>query len=203
MSDDKAKSTNPPRPKAKFFDAVDGGELLKIREQSRLHINERYLLALEKYADQIAAERIKASEYSKEHGSLFIRTVFLLNGGAIIALLTFVSAMFGKTDLNVLLAITLGKKLVPAFYCFAGGLAAAALVTGLGFFNWRVVADSYAGPGPIFDWIHNKPIEQPPNANKLIQGTYWIAVTIVVGSLVAFIAGAYLVTTAFSVLGIE
>ncbi|WP_230531114.1 hypothetical protein [Microvirga roseola] len=186
-----------------FFAPGTEQELLKIREELRSEAIERRKLAFEKYADQLGQERIHSQSFSKEHGQTFIKSVFLLNGGAILALLTFIGSMYGKNDLNVLAAISLGKKIVPAFYCFAIGLCSAALVALIGFFNWNLIANSYPGPGPLFDFLHHKPIEEKPATRKAIGWTYRIAIVLAALSIGCFVGGANLVTTAFSVLGID
>src|SRR5687767_10130130 len=101
-----ASQGQPEDPNQIFFmplGAPDGPDHLKIREQARDFINKRHSLSLEKYAAYTHEERAKAREYSKEYGQTFLRTVFLLNGGAILTLLTLLGSLFGKNDHTILL----------------------------------------------------------------------------------------------------
>jgi hypothetical protein len=203
MAEAQADQPGPESPDTYLFHPTDEAERIKIREQLRGEAVDRRKLAFEKYVDQMGEERIKAQSYSKEYGQTFIRTVFLLNGGAILSLLTFIGSMYGKSDLNILVAISLGKRLVPAFYYFAAGLGSAALIAAIGYFNWGFVANSYAGPGPLFDFLNRKSIEDNPKIDTAIHWSSWAGILFAVASLFCFIRGTYLVSTAFTVLGIE
>jgi hypothetical protein len=89
--------------------------------------------------------------------------VFLLNGGAILALLTLIGSLFGKGDHTMVrVAISLTRALIPALYWFAGGLMLAALVAAIAFFNFGFSEQSYPSPGQLFDFIHHQPFEQAP-----------------------------------------
>jgi hypothetical protein len=177
-------------------------EELKIREQIRSELADLHKLAIDKYVSLASEERTRALSYSKEYGQIVVKTVFLLNGGAIIALLTFISSMYGKSDLNILVAISLGKKLVPAFYLFAIGLVSAALVAAIGFFNWGWAALSHPDPAEVYNFVHHTPIEDRPEIHVKVGRSYQAAVGFAVVSLSCFIIGAFLVTSAFTVLGI-
>jgi hypothetical protein len=194
----------PQKPAPLLGEPIDASDHNKIREQARSFDNDRFLLAAEKHADFLQDEKTRALLYSKDYGQTFMRTVFLLNGGAILSLLTFIGSMFGKSDLNILVAISLSKGVMPAFYVFATGLAFAALVAAVGFFNWTWVAEAYPTVGQIHDFIHNKPIDDIPKiTQRAIRGSYFVGVAFALASLCCFLWGVYLVVRAFSVLDIN
>jgi hypothetical protein len=155
---------------ASLFRPISESDLLEIRKQLRGQAIERHVLAFEKYASHLGEERVKAMEHSKDYGQIFVRTIFLLNGGAILALLTFIGSMYGKSDLNVLVAISLGKKLVPAFYCFAGGLVSAALVAAIAYFNWMIVTESYPGAGAFLIFCITNRLKNTQTSKGLLTG---------------------------------
>ena len=188
-----------------FFAPLSLEKHLKIREQVRDYIHKRYILASETYTDQLHEGREKAKEFSKDYGQTFVRTVFLLNAGAILALLTLVGSLFGKGDhVMALVTISLTRDLVPALYWFAGGLVLAALVAAIAFFNFGFLAQSYPFPGQLFDFIHHQPFEQAPRTIiRSIGISYWAAVAAALGSLACFGSGVFLIAQAFSVLGVQ
>ena len=78
--------------------AVSEDEILKIREQVREFENKRFGIATEKFAEQIHQGRENARSYSNQYAQSVLRTVFLLNGGSIVALLTLIGSMFPKSE---------------------------------------------------------------------------------------------------------
>jgi hypothetical protein len=203
MADEDKEGSEAPKEPGKFYIPLDDDELLKIREQVREDLLIRYRAAAEKYVDLTGQARINAQSYSKEHGLVVIRSLFLLNGGAILALLTFIGSMYGKDSLNVLVAISLSTKLLPAFYAFAVGLIATTLTAIIGYFNWNWAVGTYPDPADLHMWLQHKPLEDPASARQKVRWSLWLAVASAALALICFGVGSYLVTTAFSVLGIS
>jgi hypothetical protein len=201
MADDNAQQEKAKHRDAWLFEPEGEEDRADVRRTLRNEVISRQLIAYEKFSDQLGNSFHQSREYSKEYGQTFIKTVFLLNGGAIIALLTFIGSMYTKDALNIMVAISLGRSLVPAFLCFAGGLVCAALVAAIAYFNWNYVASSHPGPMALYEFLHGKPLRQQI-ASKAILWTYRVAIVVALLSLGFFGLGAYLVTTAFTVLGI-
>src|SRR5688572_25076730 len=107
MDEGAPQQETPASREALLFRPSHEEERIEIRKQLRHEAITRRVLAFGKYADHLGQERIKSMEHGKDYGQAFIKTVFLLNGGAILALLTFIGSMYGKTDLNILVAISL------------------------------------------------------------------------------------------------
>jgi hypothetical protein len=109
----------PTRDDTYLYEPITKEEILKIREQLREFRDERSRLASETFAGHTHELRQSAISYGKEYGLTFVRTAFLLNGGAMIALLTFIGSLFNKGDHSVILvAISFSKAIYPAFIAY-------------------------------------------------------------------------------------
>lgn len=178
---------------------------LKSQEQLRDFERERWMLANKTFVDQIHAERMQAVESVRSFGTLSIKTLFLLNGGAILALLTFTASLFSRNDQTlILLGVSLAKKLITAFYFFGGGLTCAAVLAGIAYVNYSALYSTMEGPVSLLNFLNAK--ERPP-VNKVHQLitvlTARIAVVIACLGLALFLIGAGVVVSAFSTLGVQ
>ncbi|MEE1612083.1 cell envelope integrity protein TolA [Microvirga sp. CF3016] len=188
-----------------LFTAKTPEEDVKIREERRRQYTEQQKLAHETFAKQIHDERVGAKEASKEYGQSYVRVTFLLNGGSILALMTFIGAIFGKGDVNAMLvAISLAKHLYPAFLCFILGLVCSAVTSAISYLNWSWIYESHMQAGDLYLLMNSLPWDPAPiNTDRNITLSFWAALATAIGALVCFIAGALFVVRAFTVLGVD
>jgi hypothetical protein len=76
------------------------------------------------YARQTLEYALQHDRHLKDYGQMALRSVFLLNGGAIIAILTFIGTTAGKTVANI---VVVPASFIPAFTCYAVGLLCATI----------------------------------------------------------------------------
>ncbi|GEP07936.1 hypothetical protein MOX02_59740 [Methylobacterium oxalidis] len=175
-----------------------------MREQARDFEREQYMLANKVFADQTGEQRMHALEAIKAYGVLSIKTLFLLNGGAILALLTFTASFFSRSDHTMaLVGISLAKQFVTAFYFFGAGLASAAIISGIAYVNYSALYHTYDTPGGLFLLINAKDREPTNDVHhRITVVTAWIAIGVACLGLACFLLGAWWVVSAFSVLGV-
>jgi hypothetical protein len=134
-------------PNSILWQPASAEEALKIREQIRADHMERARLSIKKFAEAEHAERLKSIDLLASHGESAIKAVFILNGGAILALLALLSGLFGKNDQTLLLVgISLGRSSAPGLYWFAAGATLATVISLIGYLNWSFLSSSYYGP---------------------------------------------------------
>jgi hypothetical protein len=143
-------------------------------------------------------------EAVKAYGVLSIKTLFLLNGGAILALLTFTASFFSRNDQTlILIGIALAKQFTGAFYFFGGGLACAAAISGIAYVNYSALIQTFDTPSGLFLMINAKDREPTKDVHhKITVWTARIAIASACLGLTLFIVGAWWVVSAFSVLGV-
>ena len=101
-----------------------GASLIKLQIQNLSSMDADWFYSSFHHSHPILTERLKAIDFQKEYGQNAVRTLFLLNGGAILALLTLLGALYGKGDpAAAQLARELSRGLLPAFPWFVVGLA--------------------------------------------------------------------------------
>lgn len=178
-------------------------EELKRIEQERDHRFQREREAHQAYADHNAAERLSAMEAIREYGQATVRTLALLNGGAILALLTFTGSFFTRNDRILAdVGVTFARSVADPFCYFGAGLVCGAIVAGIGYVNYSVVAASYYDPGEMYDWLRGTtPKPKPRWYGPFAVGSAWVAVAIATTGLIAFVAGSIKALRALSVLG--
>jgi arginine exporter protein ArgO len=81
--------------------SLNEAELLKIKEQHRGQIYAVSLQASAAYSAQHSAERSKALDAAKDYGISTVRLLTLLNGGAILSLMTFIGGIAAKATLSL------------------------------------------------------------------------------------------------------
>lgn len=144
-------------------------------------------------------ERKIALSAVSAYGLESIKSVFLLNGGAIIALLTFLGALYGKDSSHVSgTARLLTAELIPAFKLFIGGVAGAAFTAGLGYLNWSILAQSYWQPADWHNFVEASAWPATPKwYGVFVECTRLLAIATYFGSLFCFGWGAWIVAGAF------
>ncbi|MBN9456383.1 MAG: hypothetical protein J0I54_07130 [Bosea sp.] len=89
------------------------------------------------FAQHHHAMRLAALNVAADHGKAFIRNAVLLNGGAIVALLTLLGGLYSKTD-------AIPRMFLPAFTAklqlgmnfFLAGLIFAVALAGMAYLQW-------------------------------------------------------------------
>lgn len=144
-------------------------------------------------------ERKIAIEAFNSFGSTALKGVFILNGGAIIALLALMGALAGKDAVKPLLDVKmLIKALIPSLEAFGLGVALAAFASGLGYLNWSARVMQHWEP---WDWNHYIRTGERPARSKWIRPTIEAfraaAILAYFISLGCFGRGAWMVANAF------
>jgi hypothetical protein len=153
------------------------------------------------YARQILEYTLQHDRHLKDYGQMALRSVFLLNGGAIIALLTFIGSASGKTIGASVIAPAL---FVVAFSFFSAGLVCAVISITSAYLNYMGHKHVNADPG----WLANNIIAQqekwPGNHSvsnsRFINWTWHVALFTGIVSLTMFGIGCYKVAAVFEVL---
>lgn len=155
--------------------------------------------AIALFAEKSLAERAIAIEATKEYGAATIKSLILLNGGAIIALLALLSALYSKDAGAALIAAkVLTVRLSKALAWFAGGLGLAAITSAVGYLNWFNVAATYGTPSDVADWMRGeKAIATERWRERAINATIGLACLSALTSLACFGWGAWTVFRAF------
>lgn len=164
------------------------------------------------YAEHTHALRLAALENSTDYGKIFVRFTFLLNGGAIIALLALIGSIFEKADKNTfMVVINFASALKESFYWYVGGLFCTAVTTGLGYCNWGFVFRTYFNEGQTSAGIGSgnlfggqdmkKELAAFKKFDLLADVTMWLGIIFGISSLLAFVIGSVKVASAFAILG--
>ena len=176
-------------------------DALKTSEQLRDFNHKSTLMRMEKYVDFSHAERLRSMDYMKEYGTIAIRSLLILNGGAIIALLTFIGSLLTRSETTNAIAIPLIRALTPAFLAFGFGLGFAAAIAGIAYLNFSFVMESYASAGDLYKWLSGNKFEARKSHKVLIPATMIAAIILAVASLAAFGTGSFRVYKAFALIG--
>lgn len=144
-------------------------------------------------------ERKLAIAAVNAYGIEAIKATFLLNGGAIIALLALLGGLLSKESLAVSgIARAMTKALMPGFQFYIAGVVAASLTAGIGYLNWTLVAQQRFQPGHWQDWLANGTWYSSPRAYGLIiETTRVVAILLFFGSLFCFARGSWIIARAF------
>ncbi|MCW6506885.1 hypothetical protein [Lichenifustis flavocetrariae] len=152
------------------------------------------------YADRVHQDRSKAIEFSKDYGTATIRSLFLLNGGAAVAVLSLIGALIARTtDASALLAAKLVNGVSFALCSFCVGLVFAVVPMALGYINFMLIAHTVPTPLELFaaylrNFEHSRSTVQ---ANKWAIRTMWMAIVAAFVSAALFSLGVFLVYRAF------
>ena len=144
-------------------------------------------------------ERKIAIEAFNSYGSTALKGVFLLNGGAIIALLALMGALAGKDAVKPLLDVKmLVKALIPSLQAFSLGVGVAAFASGLGYLNWSARVMQHWEPWQWADLIRtgSAPAEQKW-VGPTIEALRAAAILAYFISLGCFGRGVWMVSNAF------
>jgi hypothetical protein len=135
--------------------------------------------ARKEYARQVLEIRQQFDRHLKDYGQTALRSVFLLNGAAILALLTFIGSSIGKSVEGIAISPAL---FVPAFVKYSVGLLLTAIAMICAYFNYAGLHAGYADPGAL---ANNMTTPQPiwpgnfsPKNNRLVNWSRWLAIVL-------------------------
>lgn len=122
------------------------------------------IVAAKEYAREIVELKSQYDRHLKEYGQLAMRTIFLLNGGAIIALLTLMGSVIGRGNETIEVYPAL---FVPAFAKFGIGLVATVGTMVAAYTNYLGHHDSSANPADLANNIIHLQANWPGNFTNL------------------------------------
>ena len=142
---------------------------------------------------------LRVREYSKEYGIAAIRSLIVINGGAVVATLAAISTIFSKDDT---LALKIAASLNYSFAAFLAALVLAIVAACMGYFNFYFAGANMPGPHELHQYIQNGNIAGWKQS-RLVTWTMWVAVGCVILSLLLFCVGAFLGVRSFTGLSVS
>jgi hypothetical protein len=153
--------------------------------------------ARKEYARQVHDYTLQYEKHLKEWGQTALRTIFLLNGGAIIALLTFIGGTIGKSTGTTSVFPAL---FVPAFHKYVFGLGCTALSMVCAYINYSY-HQTTASPGDLVSFMVRPQEKWPGNSttwNRFgMRGSWMLALVCGTGALGFFMWGCFEVAGVF------
>ncbi len=145
----------------------------------------------EKLVEQAHNFRMHTMESMRSYGQNAIRGVFLLNGGAAIALLTLIGSLYGRSSNSTQLADYLMESAAESLWYFGLGLSFSVVASALAYINYGILSHYEWHHREAHAWI--KIASDPPRSVKAItysvNGTALASVLFAAGSLVCFVLG--------------
>ena len=126
-----------------------------------------------------------ALTYAKDYGSSTIAALVTINGGAIIALLSFFAAA-DKGQLSVAKA-----SISHSLIAYGVGLLLAVAAGGLGYINFSAVNGSLPSPNGLSRYVASGDVSGWTDRSKFINRSAILAVFLVSLSGVGFLCGSY------------
>ena len=151
-----------------------------------------------KYIEQSHAEAMFAKQTVATFAQSAVRLLFLINGGAVIALLTFLGALYGKEGRALQVAQTLSKSLPDPMALYLLGLGLAVATAGWSYLNFSIMESTTRTPGELLAWSRHVPMKEVPKLSlRALMGSAWAAFAFGLASLGCFGWGAWLTLSAF------
>jgi len=147
------------------------------------------------YLKMAHAEYLEALKATKEFSSSSVNMLFILNGGAIVALLAFLGNVYGKPEGAI--ALRLAKEMVPAIPWLIGGVALAALTSGIAYINFSALHAVVPSATHLLEWARGEKFDQPPRLRYVPTASAYFGLLTASLSLGAFCWAAYLVFSGF------
>jgi len=126
--------------------------------------------------------------FSKEYGQSTIKSLITINGGAIIALLSFLASTVNSIKTE---NIFINAHPETAFWSFALGLVFAIISGGMGYMNFQFVNQSMPGPNGLNKYILYGDVAGWSNKRFALILTSWVALICTLISGAFFIFGAW------------
>lgn len=163
------------------------------------------------FAQHHHAVRLAALTVAADHGKAFVRYAVTLNGGAMIALIALIGALYGKADAaNFRAVAAFVSKLQIGLYFFIGGLVFAAIIAASAFIQWHAYAQTHFGEGQTANgYSHNnlfgpdseqEAIAQFERYDRISIGMAYVSIALGAASIFLFVAGCLKITKAFAFL---
>lgn len=154
----------------------------KIDHEREMHDRETRRLASTEYARMVASQDSKQVQYAKEYGITAVRSLFLLNGGALVSLIAFAGNAIGK-------GINFSSIGWPVTF-FLFGLMFSVIAMAISFWNFsrasQINADFGALANSIINSKDNWPINLDENAMGDMRKSYNFAISACFLSLICF-----------------
>lgn len=159
--------------------------------------------------------RILAAKASVEYGQAFIKSLITLNGGGILAVITFIGALLSRgSDRAFEVFLNFSRSASFSIGLFALGLVLAVAVAGFSFRNFLLVRGSYIDEADMMLFLrsenegryrdeflrNNKPKSESDDSG--IRWTYWLSVSCGTLSLISFVCGVSKLAISLRVIGI-
>lgn len=193
---------------------LDSAEQLQIRKELReaervakKQKDENRQVAKKLFSEQIHAHRVIALGSSVEYGKIYVRFMFLLNGGAMVALLTLAGAFVGKSSFPLpVQVVKLSHLVLGAFYWYIGGLIATASTASLGYIHWAVAYGTHLneaqtsliveGEDLFSGQDRNEELAQFQRSDRWHNITFWAAIVVGAIALACFIVASFKIALA-------
>lgn len=128
-----------------------------------------------------------ARTFSKDFGASTIQSLILINGGAIIALLSFLAS----TEIKTIIASNV--QIYQIYWTFLGfslGLIFAVVGGGVGYLNYLFLTDTQPGPAGLSRYIATGDTSGWKEHSG-VTITIWVGVAAAIFSLVGFLIGCW------------
>lgn len=117
--------------------------------------------------------------FSKEYGFSTIKSLILINGGALIALLSFLAASDVRENLSEISSI---NYLYSCFFCYVAGLLLSIVAGGAGYFNFQFAALTLPFPDELSEFVRTG------NKGAWLRHK-GIGITAIIGAAAAILSG--------------
>lgn len=207
--------THDDQPADPLYTPLDDAELLAMRAERRERGFKLSFKELENgkegqklFAQHHHANRLLALTVAADHGKAFVRFAVLLNGGAVIAILTLIGTLYGKSGTQLHLVAAFSGKLQVGLYFFLTGLVTATLIAAAALWQWFFYAQTFFHEGQTANSVSfNKPFgpDQAAEINSVFDRydrasltAVWVCTALGAASMTSFVMGALKTAKAFA-----
>ena len=135
-----------------------------------------------------------AATFTKEYGISTVRSLFLINGGAAVALLAALSHILTE---DTELAKKIAGDLNWSFGFFLLGLGCAVLTGAMGYFNFFYLGAGLPGPNELHRYLKTGDVSGWRPKSAVVSSTLYAAIVFATCSLIGFASGAFYALKAF------
>lgn len=154
------------------------------------------------YVKMAHAEWLEHFRGVREFSNQAIRMLYVLNGGALLALLALLGNMYGTLHPEGPVFFSkFVNAITPAFMPFVFGLLSAGMVSLFAYINFSALETSSPSSAALYNWLRGENHVVSNFLENLPVTTARIGVFFGLGSLAAFGFGCYKVYQAFKLLG--
>lgn len=143
-------------------------ELREWKRETQRRSEDRFIEGQKVFAQYHLGERQNALGIAADFQKIFVRFAFLLNGGAIVAILALVGTLAGKTEVaQMRFAAIFVRKLTIGLEFFVAGLTAAAIAAGIALVAWSTSAGTFLHAGHVSNLMSGLPYYGGVDKEKL------------------------------------